>query len=43
MLSTLARARRAVWETIVFLLNGMVFIITGLEVPFLLRSLEPAT
>jgi CPA1 family monovalent cation:H+ antiporter len=34
---------RAVWETIVFLLNGMVFIITGLEVPFLLRSLEPAT
>lgn len=34
---------RAVWETIVFLLNGMVFIITGLEVPFLLRSLESAT
>lgn len=34
---------RAVWETIVFLLNGMVFIITGLEVPALLRSLEPAT
>jgi len=34
---------RAVWETITFLLNGMVFIITGLEVPFLLRSLEPAT
>ncbi len=34
---------RAVWETIVFLLNGMVFIITGLEVPFLLRSIEPAT
>ena len=34
---------RAVWETIVFLLNGVVFIITGLEVPFLLRSLEPAT
>ena len=33
---------RAVWETIVFLLNGMVFIITGLEVPFLLRSLESA-
>ena len=34
---------RAVWETITFLLNGMVFIITGLEVPFLLRSIEPAT
>jgi Na+/H+ antiporter len=34
---------RAVWETIVFLLNGMVFIITGLEVPYPLRSLELAT
>ncbi len=34
---------RAVWETIVFLLNGMVFIITGLEVPWLLRALAPAT
>jgi CPA1 family monovalent cation:H+ antiporter len=34
---------RAVWETITFLLHGMVFIITGLEVPFLLRSIEPAT
>jgi monovalent cation/hydrogen antiporter len=34
---------RAVWETITFLLNGMVFIITGLEVPFLLRSLDPST
>ena len=34
---------RAVWGTIVFLLNGMVFIITGLEVQFLLRSIEPAT
>jgi monovalent cation/hydrogen antiporter len=34
---------RAVWETITFLLNGMVFIITGLEVPLLLRALSPAT
>src|SRR6266852_822206 len=34
---------RAVWETITFLRNGMVFIITGLEVPFLLRSLDPST
>lgn len=34
---------RAVWETIAFLLNGMVFIITGLEVPFLLRSLDAST
>jgi monovalent cation/hydrogen antiporter len=34
---------RAVWETISFLLNGMVFIITGLEVPQLLRALPPAT
>jgi monovalent cation/hydrogen antiporter len=34
---------RAVWQTITFLLNGMVFIITGLEVPFLLRSLDAST
>ncbi|MFI5375272.1 MAG: Na+/H+ antiporter [Candidatus Rokuibacteriota bacterium] len=34
---------RAVWETISFLLNGVVFIITGLEVPLLLRALAPAT
>jgi monovalent cation/hydrogen antiporter len=34
---------RAVWETITFLLNGMVFIITGLEVPLLLRALAPVT
>jgi Na+/H+ antiporter len=33
---------RAVWETITFLLNGFVFILTGLEVPQLLRSLSPA-
>ena len=33
---------RAVWETITFLLNGAVFIITGLEVPLLLRAIEPA-
>jgi CPA1 family monovalent cation:H+ antiporter len=33
---------RAVWETISFLLNGAVFIITGLEVPLLLRAIEPA-
>src|SRR6266511_1102904 len=33
---------RAVWETITFLLNGVVFIITGLEVPLLLRALAPA-
>ncbi len=32
---------RAVWETITFLLNGFVFIVTGLEVPLLLRTLEP--
>jgi monovalent cation/hydrogen antiporter len=30
---------RAVWETLVFLLNGLVFIITGLEVPLLLRAI----
>ncbi len=33
---------RAVWETITFLLNGFVFIITGLEMPVLLRALTPA-
>jgi Na+/H+ antiporter len=33
---------RAVWETLSFLLNGMVFIITGLEVPLLLRALDRA-
>src|SRR5256712_2197961 len=33
---------RAVWETITFLLNGFVFIVTGLEVPLLLRALTPA-
>ena len=32
---------RAVWETINFLLHGAVFIITGLEVPLLLRALAP--
>jgi CPA1 family monovalent cation:H+ antiporter len=30
---------RAVWETITFVLNGFVFILTGLYVPFLLRAL----
>jgi monovalent cation/hydrogen antiporter len=30
---------RAVWETITFLLNGFVFIVMGLEVPLLLRTL----
>jgi CPA1 family monovalent cation:H+ antiporter len=34
---------RAVWETLSFLLNGVVFIITGLEVPLLLRALAPGT
>jgi monovalent cation/hydrogen antiporter len=33
---------RAVWETISFLLHGAIFIITGLEVPLLLRGLAPA-
>jgi CPA1 family monovalent cation:H+ antiporter len=30
---------RAVWETITFLLNGFVFIVMGLEIPLLLRTL----
>jgi len=34
---------RAVWETITFLLYGFVFILTGLEMPQLLRSLTPST
>ena len=33
---------RAVWETITFLLYGFVFILTGLEMPQLLRSLTPS-
>src|SRR5262249_22501637 len=33
---------RAVWETITFLLNGFVFLVTGLEVPLLLRALAPS-
>jgi monovalent cation/hydrogen antiporter len=33
---------RAVWETITFLLNGFVFIVMGLEVPLLLRTLTPS-
>ena len=33
---------RAVWETITFLLNGFVFLVTGLEVPWLLRALAPS-
>ena len=34
---------RAVWDTLTFLLNGFVFIITGLEVPLLLRELDRTT
>jgi Na+/H+ antiporter len=33
---------RAVWETITFLLNGFVFIVMGLEVPLLFRTLTPS-
>jgi CPA1 family monovalent cation:H+ antiporter len=33
---------RAVWDTLIFLLNGFVFIVMGLEVPQLLRTLTPA-
>jgi NhaP-type Na+/H+ or K+/H+ antiporter len=33
---------RAVWETISFLLNGLVFIVMGLQVPLLLRALTPS-
>jgi len=33
---------RAVWETITFLLNGFVFLVTGLQVPVLLRTLAPS-
>src|SRR5262245_43006650 len=34
---------RAVWETLTFLLNGAIFIITGLEVPLLVRALPRTT
>jgi CPA1 family monovalent cation:H+ antiporter len=33
---------RAVWETITFLLNGFVFLVTCLQVPGLLRALAPS-
>jgi monovalent cation/hydrogen antiporter len=33
---------RALWDTITFLLNGFVFIVMGLEVPLLLRTLTPS-
>ena len=33
---------RALWEMIVFLLNGFVFIVMGLEVPVILRALTPS-
>ena len=33
---------RAVWDTITFLLNGFVFIVMGLEIPLLFRTLTPA-
>src|SRR5262247_3910861 len=34
---------RAVWETLTFLLNGWVFILTGLEVPLLLSAIDRET
>jgi CPA1 family monovalent cation:H+ antiporter len=33
---------RALWDTITFLLNGFVFIVMGLETPWLLRALTPS-
>ena len=33
---------RALWEMIIFLLNGFVFIVMGLEIPLLLRALTPS-
>ena len=33
---------RAVWETLTFLLNGFVFIVMGLEVPFVFAALTPS-
>ena len=35
-------AGRAVWEMLSFLLNGFVFLLTGLEVPLLLGQMAPA-
>ncbi|TMD62015.1 MAG: Na+/H+ antiporter [Chloroflexi bacterium] len=35
-------AGRSVWEILTFLLNGFVFLLTGLEVPLLLRELAPS-
>ena len=35
-------AGRSVWEMLIFLLNGFVFILTGLEVPYVLSRLAPS-
>jgi CPA1 family monovalent cation:H+ antiporter len=35
-------AGRAVWEMLIFLLNGFVFILTGLEVPYVLSHVAPS-
>jgi CPA1 family monovalent cation:H+ antiporter len=35
-------AGRSVWEMLIFLLNGFVFILTGLEVPYILSRLAPS-
>lgn len=32
---------KSVWETIIFLLNGLVFILIGLEFPHVLRNIQP--
>jgi len=33
---------RAIWEILVFLLNGLIFILLGLEFPYILERIDPA-
>nr|WP_290929985.1 cation:proton antiporter [Haliscomenobacter sp.] len=34
---------QGVWDTLVFLLNGVVFVLIGLQLPLILKSLDPGT
>lgn len=33
---------KTIWDIIIFLLNGLIFILIGLEFPFIARSIDPA-
>lgn len=38
----LKRESKTIWDIIVFLLNGLVFILIGLEFPYIVKSIDPA-